>query len=484
MADDTQRWRELLEHLTDMVLVVDRDGRLSWSNHGMGGESSFESRGGTLADVLPLGMASRVERAVAELDGRERKLELADDHGEGERHLELRLKPGPGDGETTIVVRDVTDRHQELVARLQRLDQQARAEALLEVAYVASHDLKAPLRHVMSLAEWLDEDAGEALDQDARGTLGLLRANVAKMDQLLSALLEYARAGNSHDEVEIEPLDLRGCIIDVIDILPTDGFRIDVPEHMPTITTAKSPFERVVLNLVANAVKHHDRAEGRIVISGDTVGEHYELVIADDGPGIPEHKRVEAFQMFKKLGRQNRDGSGMGLALVKKLVEQAGGQITLEANEPRGCVFRISWPLSWIATEGPKTQRAPTSQRVMVVDDSALARELTRRMLTRRGFEVLEATNPRRALAMLNDQRVDAVLTDLNMPGRDGYALLTQLRGEHPNLPVIVLTAEPGQAYVDRAKEAGASAYLVKPVKGSVLAAELRSAVDRARSRS
>lgn len=484
MGERTQRWRELLEHLTDMVLLVDRDGRLEWANHGIGCERSFESEGGTLADVLPLDMVPRIERAVAELDGRERRLELADDdHGSGERHLEFRLKPGPTDGQVTIVVRDVSERHREMVARLQRLDHQARAEALLEVAYVASHDLKAPLRHIMSLAEWLDEDAGETLDEDARGTLGLLRTNVAKMDQLLSALLDYARAGNNHDEIEVEALDLRTCILEVIEILPTDGFRIEVPEAMPTIHTARSPFERVVLNLIANAVKHHDRGEGRIVISGQTEGEHYELAIADDGPGIPDDKRVEAFKMFKKLGRHHRDGSGMGLALVKKLVEQAGGQITVEGNEPRGCVFKIRWPLQWAPTEGPKTQRAPTSQRVMVVDDSALARELTRRMLTRRGFEVIEATSPRRALALLNEQPVDVVLTDLNMPGKDGYALVAQLRRERPTLPVIVLTAEPGQAHVDRAKEAGAYAYLVKPVKGSALAAELKAAIEQLRPR-
>lgn len=459
----------VLDHLTDRVVVTDRRGRVLRCNRVQSG-----SQPEVLADLLSLEIAKELERALPMATDEEQRLELVEDQGHRERHLEARLRAGPEDDQVTIVLRDVSDSVERSTARLRRLDQQARAEALLEVAYVASHDLKAPLRHIKSLAEWLAEDAGDALDGDARGTLELLRSNVVKMDELLGALLDYARAGNT--EAEVEPLDLRACILEVIDMLPTEGFTIEVAEGMPTIPTARSPFERVILNLVANAVKHHDADRGTIVVAGQPRGDHYEITVADDGPGIPEGKLVEAFQMFKKLGRS--EGSGMGLALVKKIAEGAGGRISVEANDPRGCCFRLLWPMHWGDAHPERTERPPASRSVLVVDDSSLARELTRRMLTRRGFEVVEASNVERALAIIADLPVDVVLTDLRMPGQGGFSLIERLARERPSLPVLVLTSEPGDEHVDRAKQIGAAGYVVKPVKGSALAAAIRAALE------
>ena len=169
----------------------------------------------------------------------------------------------------------------------------------------------------------------------------------------------------------------------------------------------------------------------------------------------------------------------MGLALVKKIVEHAGGAITVSANVPRGCEFRFTWPLCWGPAPETESERAPTSRRVLVVDDSSLARELTRRMLLRRGFEVVEAANVEVALSLLADQPVDAVLTDLEMPGADGFTLIEKIR-KTPSLatlPVFVLTAEPGPHYARHAERVGASGYLLKPIRANALATAISEAV-------
>ncbi|MEQ9318347.1 MAG: sensor histidine kinase, partial [Polyangiaceae bacterium] len=109
----------------------------------------------------------------------------------------------------------------------------------------------------------------------------------------------------------------------------------------------RDPLERVLLNLITNAVKHHDQDEGRIEVASEDKGDHFIFRVADDGPGIPAKQRERAFEMFQTLHRKKADGAGMGLALIKRIVENAMGTITLRDGEPRGCVFEFTWPRVW-----------------------------------------------------------------------------------------------------------------------------------------
>lgn len=482
----------MVKAIPDLVIVTDGEGNiLSWHGERLpssmprsGGEpaSGIEPTSANLVDRLPVEIGPRVAQAVLQLPpGGQKHIEYTIDRADQERHFEASLHRLPNADEVSILIRDVSERVTEATARLQRIDQEARAEAMLELGYAASHDLRAPLRHIKSLADWLVEDIGDDVGEDARANLGLLRASVTKMDELLSALLEYARVGQA--DVTIEPLDLRESIIGVVDMLGTERFDITVADDMPTIVTARSPFERVILNLVANALKHHDKDRGSIVIGGKWLGEHYQITVADDGPGIAETKHVEAFKMFRKLStRGKHEGSGMGLALIKKIVEHAGGQITLSPNRPRGCAFRFTWPKRWGSPSAQERPEETPSRRVLVVDDSALARDLTRRMLTRRGFHVIEASSAKIALATLRAQPIDVVLTDLNMPRMDGFSFIERVRSDPrlSALPVFVLSSEPGKSYAEHARRVGANGYLVKPVRATVLAQSIQAALEKA----
>ncbi len=259
---------------------------------------------------------------------------------------ELRLFPLAGH-HAMAVIRDVTERerHQALSAAHAR--EAARSEALSQFAYVASHDLRQPLRAIDNLAQWIEEDLGDALQGSAKQHLELLRARARRMDLLLSDLLEYSRVGRK--EAKVEHVDAGELIAGVIDMLsPPSGFVVDVQSAMPRFDTARSPLERVLLNLVGNAIKHHDQDVGRIEIACEDAGECFRFTVRDDGPGIPMKFRERAFEMFQTLERRDEvEGSGMGLALIKRIVASAGGQITLTDNAPRGCLFRFTWPKSW-----------------------------------------------------------------------------------------------------------------------------------------
>jgi signal transduction histidine kinase len=249
-------------------------------------------------------------------------------------------------GEVMAMVRDISGRVESERVRAERADQQARAEAMAQFAYIASHDLQAPLRAVDNLATWIEDDAGDKLEGESREHLKLLRARVTHMQSLIRGLLEYSRVGAKG--VALEEVTLASVVRGVADLLgPPDGFRIDIDGELPTLTTSRDLLERVFLNLATNAIKHHDRETGTIRVSCRDKGDWLELRVADDGPGIPPDQRERAFEMFKRLATKDKDGVGMGLPLIKRIVETGGGTIAIEAVEPRGAAFVFTWPKLW-----------------------------------------------------------------------------------------------------------------------------------------
>lgn len=212
-------------------------------------------------------------------------------------------------------------------------------------AYVASHDLKAPLRGIRNLADWITEDLGEGVSEDIKDHLKLLRNRADRLNSLLESLLDYSRVGRKNGAVE--PVDTSKLTADIVGYLvPPPAFTIETAGPMPTLATPRAPLEKVLRNLIGNALKHHDRPAGIITVSTADVGDYVEFGVADDGPGIPAEFHERIFQMFQTLKpRDQVEGSGMGLAIVKKTVESFGGAIRVESAPPlRGATFVFSWP--------------------------------------------------------------------------------------------------------------------------------------------
>ncbi len=229
------------------------------------------------------------------------------------------------------------------LARLTRTLEKRNRE-LDQFAYVTSHDLKAPLRAIANLSQWIEEDLGDALTEETQRQMNLLRGRVHRMEALINGILQYSRAGRV--EAKPETLGVEQLLAEVIDSLaPPPEFTIKVEPGMPTLLTERVPLEQVFANLIGNALKHHHRRNGTVAIAAKDQGEFYEFAVADDGPGILPQYHEKVFTIFQTLeARDKVESTGIGLALVKKIVESKGGSIRLDSQAGRGTTFYFDWP--------------------------------------------------------------------------------------------------------------------------------------------
>lgn len=223
-------------------------------------------------------------------------------------------------------------------------------------AYVAAHDLRSPLRAVYDLAEWTLEDDENALSTDSRAYLEMMQARAKRLDRLLTDLLDYARAGQEHDG--LADLDMAQLIDQISTMLdPKEAFTIEYTGEVGNIRTHATPLTQILINLISNAIKHHDRAAGKITVSADFDGEQFFVEVADDGPGIPKEYQQRIYQLFQTLRpRDEVEGSGLGLAIIRKLLDRYNADIVLVSNPEmgRGARFRFSFPAEEYAeTSGP-----------------------------------------------------------------------------------------------------------------------------------
>ena len=230
-----------------------------------------------------------------------------------------------------------------------RAGELAKSNAELEqFVYIASHDLKAPLRVIDNLAGWIEEDLGQRLEGETRDNMDLLHGRVHRLAALLTDLLQYSRIGRV--EIATETVDSGQLVRDRFDLVNVErGFSLAVSSDMPRLETARSALEQVFTNLLSNAIRHHDRPSGQLTVGVRDMGRCYRFSVTDDGPGIPPEDHERAFQTFQTLRPRDEVGSsGVGLAIVTKLVEQQGGRVSLESDgKSRGATFRFDWPKRW-----------------------------------------------------------------------------------------------------------------------------------------
>jgi signal transduction histidine kinase len=251
-----------------------------------------------------------------------------------------------------ITARDAAER--ELRTKNQHLSRSNRD--LEDFAYVASHDLKTPLIGINRAAECLEEDLRDSLSDESRKILGLMRNRIKRMDVLLDDLLTYSRAGRA--DTAIGETDVAVIFESILEVLcPPAHITVRVEGKLPVIVTAKAQLEQVLRNLINNAIKHHDKQNGEVIVSGRRVGDAVEFSVRDNGPGIAPEFHDKIFQLFQTLKRPDEvEGSGVGLAVVKKLVEQQNSRITVHSRgDGTGSEFRFGWPTGTNGHDDPKT---------------------------------------------------------------------------------------------------------------------------------
>jgi PAS domain S-box-containing protein len=240
---------------------------------------------------------------------------------------------------------DITDRKlSELSLRENNRQLERSNRDLEDFAYIASHDLKTPLSGIKSASLWLEEDLHD-LSDESRKLLGLMRSRINRMETLLDDLLTYSRVGRTDMAAsETKLADIFASIIEVLN--PPAHIQVRVEGELSVIVTASAQLEQVLRNLINNAIKHHDKQKGEVVLSAKRAGDFVEFVVRDDGPGILPQFHEKIFQLFQTLKRRDEvEGTGMGLAIVKKLVERQHCRITVHSQgNGTGTQFRFRWP--------------------------------------------------------------------------------------------------------------------------------------------
>jgi PAS domain S-box-containing protein len=241
-------------------------------------------------------------------------------------------------------LRDITARKEIEELLTQRTQQLELANCELDnFAYAASHDLKAPLRTIRNAALWIEEDLEPHLTEESRSHLTLLRSRTQRLDKLLDDLLLFSRAG--HDGGGTEMISGTELIDNVLALLSRPpGFAV-ISKGFEALAVARMPAQQILMNLISNAIKHHDKATGQIEVTADDLGAQLAFTVKDDGPGIAARYHERIFKMFQTLKSQDEvEGSGMGLAIVRKQIEHAGGTLTLQSSEGQGSTFRFTLP--------------------------------------------------------------------------------------------------------------------------------------------
>lgn len=243
-----------------------------------------------------------------------------------------------------LALRDVNEtlerRVQERTAELEEINRE-----LVQFTYVVSHDLRSPLRAITTLSEWIDEEAGDVLPHRTKDHLIKMRQRIGRMEKLLNDLVAYTRAGRvRYREEQVNGTLLVEDVVNLLDAPP--GFTITVLEPMPVMVTEGVPLETTLRNLVGNAIKHHHQpSRGHVVISARDLGQWVEFTVRDNGPGIAPEYQERIFGVYQTLRpRDEVEGSGMGLAIAKRLVEGRGGHLAVHSRLGEGCIFSFTWP--------------------------------------------------------------------------------------------------------------------------------------------
>ncbi len=241
--------------------------------------------------------------------------------------------------------RDITDRYQaekkqaELMTRVAQIN-----EELTHFAYVVSHDLKAPLRGIKLLTEWLCADYGDKLGDQAQEQMTLLQSRVQRMHNLIEGVLQYSRVGRVREDMVA--VDLNELVPSIVDIIaPPAHIHIQVEGTLPSVVCEKTRVTQVFQNLLTNAVKYMDKPEGQIRVACRDQGGFWEFRVSDNGPGIEEKYFERIFKIFQTLAPKDEcDSTGVGLTIVKKIIELYGGKVWVESVVGQGTTFLFTWP--------------------------------------------------------------------------------------------------------------------------------------------
>jgi PAS domain S-box-containing protein len=365
IAESEERKAAVLRSTLDSIISMNGDGIVTEFNPAAArtfGYAREEAIGRKLGELI---VPERLREAHEA--GLKRYIETGEEHVIGQRlELPAMRKDGTeftceltitrsdigGEPAFTGVLRDISDRKKaedERKRAEQEREQLIKALArsnteLDQFAYVASHDLKAPLRGIANLSQWIEEDLGDKLGGENKEQMELLRGRVHRMEALIDGILQYSRAGRV--KARPESIDTGALVTDVVELMaPPKGIKIQVAPDMPTVSAEKVPLQQVFMNLIGNAIKHTGKNNPLIDVSWKDAGPFVEFAVGDNGQGIAPQYHERIFGIFQTLeARDKVEGTGIGLSVVQKIVDAKGGRVWVESEVGRGARFKFLWP--------------------------------------------------------------------------------------------------------------------------------------------
>jgi signal transduction histidine kinase len=409
-----------------------------------------------------LGMA--VKRAIREADERRRRAAA---------EAELRQLNSQLEARVIERTRELVAANQELQRARQDADRANRAKS--EFLSRMSHDLRTPLNAIMGFAQLLDldelgADQAESVEHILRGGEHLL--------SLINEVLDIARIESGHLTLSSEPVAVGEAVEHALDLIRPMAVKrgIAISSRAPAgvyVFADRQRLSQILLNLLSNAVKYN-RAAGEASISASVDGDMVQIDVADTGAGIPPEKLALMFRPFERLGAEQTgiEGTGLGLALSKRLAAEMKGTLTVESTVDQGTVFHVRLP----RIEGPARHDAAPAHAVIAtaaytgsvlyIEDNASNVVLMAHLLSRRpGVRLVHAADGLTGLRMLQDARPSLVILDLHLSDMDGEEVLRRIWSDPSTrrVPVAVLSADATGHSQRRLRASGAIAYLTKP---------------------
>ncbi|MAP96382.1 MAG: PAS domain-containing sensor histidine kinase [Ponticaulis sp.] len=359
-VESEQFLRGVFETVTDGIVTIDTVGTIGAANSALAEMTGFpvsEMIGKNIEMLMPDEYLNQHQKfvdryltsGVSQIVGT-RILEVQGKRASGELFpLEIGVGEAEVNGTRMFVglFRDITERKTMEAERERFIAELEQSNSELDsFVRAASHDLKSPLRAIDKTSHWLEEDLSGKIDRDSLQNLQLMRKRVRRMERLLDDLSAYARIGKTKDHRFHENVSGNQLLEDLLLLIsPPETFEISWSDRFDALLLKRMPLEQVFLNLISNAIKHHDKATGRIVLDVEVGKENLVFSVTDDGPGVDARYHERIFQMFETLNRRDVvEGSGLGLSIVKKHVEDAGGRVWLDADTTSGSRFCFVWP--------------------------------------------------------------------------------------------------------------------------------------------
>lgn len=385
---------------------------------------------------------------------------------------------------TAGVIRDITERRcTEDALRAAREAAEFASRAKSEFLSRMSHELRTPLNAILGFGQLMEVEA--ATPEQHENATQILRGG-RHLLALINEVLDITGIESGHLALSTEPVLMREVVEEVLDLMqPLAEVRQIELSSEPGLASDyyvhadRQRLKQVLLNLVANAVKYNREGGTARITWDDTDAGRVRIAVTDNGPGIPPEKVSRLFTAFDRLGTESTvEGTGLGLALSKRLVEAMSGAIGFETTASTGSTFWVELPRaeSQLGTIGALAEHAaalpaPVAPRrrgrVLYVEDNLSNLTLMERIVARHArVNLMHAMSGGHALGMARLHRPDLILLDLHLPDVSGEEVLSQLRQDTvcQNIPVIVISADATQAQIDRVIAGGAYAYVTKPL--------------------